>query len=142
MIKAIGQESETPDGFGVEVASAGRIQVDPDTAETTRPGVFAGGDVVAGPASVIEAIADGRRAAIAIDRYLGGDGDIDEVLAPVEKAAGYAPPEGDEAEYRPPVMAMPINERITCFRMAELGFADSDGKVETARCLRCDLEDR
>jgi len=40
--------------------------------ETTRKGVFSGGDCVSGPASVIEAIADGRKAAQAIDRYLGG----------------------------------------------------------------------
>ncbi|MEE8353045.1 MAG: FAD-dependent oxidoreductase [Dehalococcoidales bacterium] len=142
LVKAIGQESETREGFGVEVARAGRITVDADAMTTSRPGVFAGGDVVTGPASVIEAIADGRRAAIAIDRYLGGEGDIDEVLAPVEESPDYAPPESDEAEYRPPLKAMPVGERITCFRMAELGFADSDGKVETARCLRCDLEDR
>jgi NADPH-dependent glutamate synthase beta subunit-like oxidoreductase len=142
LIKAIGQDSETPEGFGVEVARAGRITVDADTMASSRPGVFAGGDIVTGPASVIEAIADGRRAAKAIDQYLGGNGDIDEILAPVEEAVDYAPPESDEAEYRPSVEEVAVSQRTTCFEMAELGFADADGKVECARCLRCDLEER
>jgi NADPH-dependent glutamate synthase beta subunit-like oxidoreductase len=49
------------------------ITVNPITLETSLPGIFAGGDVVSGPASVIEAIAAGKRAAISIDRYLRGE---------------------------------------------------------------------
>jgi NADPH-dependent glutamate synthase beta subunit-like oxidoreductase len=77
MIKAIGQESVVPDEYGVAVERGGRIKVDPETLAASREGVYAGGDAVSGPASVIEAIAAGRQAAISIDKYLGGEGNID-----------------------------------------------------------------
>ena len=67
MIKAIGQESVVPEGYGLAVERGGRIRVDTDTLATSREGVYAGGDVVSGPASVIEAITAGRRAATSID---------------------------------------------------------------------------
>ena len=56
----------------VEVTERNTIVVDPLTLETSMPGVFAGGDVLSGPATVIEAIAAGKRAAVSIDRYLRG----------------------------------------------------------------------
>jgi len=56
----------------VEVTEWNTIAVDPLTLETSMPGVFAGGDAVSGPATVIEAIAAGKRAAVSIDRYLRG----------------------------------------------------------------------
>jgi len=142
MIKAIGQESVTPDGFGVDVGRGGRIQVDDDTLAASREGIFAGGDVVTGPASVIEAIADGRQAAIAIDKYLGGEGDIDEVLAPVEEVPKYEAPEIEGEQYRPEVNTMPLEKRLSCFDLVELGFDEDKGIEETTRCLRCDLEER
>ncbi len=142
MIKAIGQESVTPDGFGVDVGRGGRIQVDDDTLAASREGIFAGGDVVTGPASVIEAIADGRQAAIAIDKYLGGEGNIDEVLAPVEEVPEYEAPEIEGEQYRPQVNTMPLEKRLSCFDLVELGFDEDKGIEETTRCLRCDLEER
>ena len=142
MIKAIGQESVTPDGFGVDVGRGGRIQVDDDTLAASREGIFAGGDVVTGPASVIEAIADGRQAAIAIDKYLGGEGNIDEVLAPVEEVPKYVAPEIEGEQYRPEVNTMPLEKRLSCFDLVELGFDEDKGIEETTRCLRCDLEER
>jgi len=57
---------------GLAVTAKGTIKVDPDTMATSRPGVFAGGDAVWGPRALIYAIADGRRAAISIDRYIRG----------------------------------------------------------------------
>ena len=63
-----------------------RIQADEDNLATSEPGVFAGGDVVTGPASIIRGIAQGRRAAESIDIYLGGNGDITETLAAPEDA--------------------------------------------------------
>jgi len=141
MIKAIGQESVTPDGFGVNMGRGGRIQVDDDTLATSREGIFAGGDVVTGPASVIEAIADGRQAAIAIDKYLGGDGDIDEVLAPMEEVPKYEAPEIEGDQYRPEINTLPLEKRLSCFDLVELGFDEDKGIEETTRCLRCDLEE-
>ncbi len=73
LILAIG---ESPDLFflpkEIEVTEKNTISVDPFTLETSMPGVFAGGDVVLGPATVIEAIVAGKRAAVSIDRYLKG----------------------------------------------------------------------
>ena len=75
MILAIG---ESPDPSllpkGIEVTRQKTITVDPITLETSLPGIFAGGDVVSGPATVIEAIVAGRRVASSIDDYLTGGG--------------------------------------------------------------------
>ncbi|MDZ4231037.1 MAG: NADH-quinone oxidoreductase subunit NuoF [Dehalococcoidales bacterium] len=143
MIKATGQESVVPDKYGLEVERGGRIKVDPETMLTTREGVYAGGDTVSGPASVIEAIAAGRQAAVSIDRYLGGEGIIDEVLAPPE--GEIAPVDTDEVEgekYRPPMEMLPLDERLKSFAQVVLGFDNERATEETKRCLRCDLEER
>jgi len=142
VIKAIGQESVLPDKFGVVAGRGGRVEVDPDTLATSRQGVYAGGDVVSGPASVIKAIAAGRQAAISIDKYLGGKGDIDEVLAPPEEEV---PPfdieEVEEEKYRPPMKTLPLAERLPCFAQVVLGLDEERAIEETKRCLRCDLEE-
>jgi NADPH-dependent glutamate synthase beta subunit-like oxidoreductase len=142
LIKAIGQESETPAGFGVKTARAGRIEANNDSMITSREGVYAGGDVVSGPASVIEAIADGRKAAVAIDKYLGGDGEIGEILAPVEALPKYTPPEVEGEQKRLPLKMVPVRERLNNFRLAELGWDDKQAGYDCSRCLRCDLEER
>ena len=73
VIAAIGQLAEAPCLPSIILDERARaISVDPVTLETRIPGVFAGGDIVTGPASVIEAIGAGRRAAVSIDRYLNG----------------------------------------------------------------------
>ncbi|MFC1932324.1 NADH-quinone oxidoreductase subunit NuoF [Chloroflexota bacterium] len=143
MIKAIGQESVVPDEYGLEVERGGRIKVAPETLATSREGIYAGGDVVSGPASVIEAIADGRQAAISIDQYLGGDGDIDEVLTPPEEEV--PPMDMDEVEgekHRPPMKMLPLAERLGGYAQVVLGFDEEKAIEETKRCLRCDLEER
>jgi len=142
MIKAVGQESVVPEGYGIAVARGGRIRVDPDTMATSREGVYAGGDAVSGPASVIEAIAAGRQAAISIDKYLGGEGNIDEVLAPPEEE--IAPLDMDEVEgekYRPPMKMRPVTERLKDYAQVALGYDPEKAIEETKRCLRCDLEE-
>jgi len=75
MILAIG---ESPDpsvlSKGIEITRQNTITVDPITLETSLPGIFAGGDVVSGPATVIEAIVAGKKAASSIDDYVRGGG--------------------------------------------------------------------
>ena len=143
MIKAIGQESVLPDKFGLVAGRGGRIEIDPDILATSREGVYAGGDVVTGPASVIEAIAAGRRAAISIDKYLGGEGNIDEVLAPPEEEVSpFDIGEVEGEKYRPPMKMLPLAERLPCFAQVVLGFDEEKAIEETKRCLRCDLEER
>ena len=140
VIAAIGQTPEVPAGFGLPIGRGNILQADPYTLATPREGVFAGGDCVTGPASVIEAIAAGRQGAVSIDKYLGGDGIIDEVLAPPEEVV--TPLEVEEGEkYRPPMPSLPINERLRGFSEVELGFGKEAAIEEAKRCLRCDLEE-
>ncbi len=137
IIKNIGDHPEVPDGYGLSLGKGGEITVDPDTLATSREGVFAGGDVVTGPASVIEAIAAGRQAAIAIDRHLGGEGDIDEQLAPPEVLTPFTIEEG---EHRRPPICMLSPDKRKGFALVELGYDQAKAVEETERCLRCDLE--
>lgn len=84
IISSIGQTTDIPTKFDVEIGRGNVIKANPQTLTTSRKGVFAGGDIVTGPASVIGAIAQGRQAASSIDTYLGGDGIIDETLVAFE----------------------------------------------------------
>ncbi len=140
IIAAIGQRPDIPRKLNVALGRGNVIEVNPDTLATSQPGVFAGGDAVTGPASVIEAIATGRQAAISIDRYLGGSGDIKEALAPVEQAG--APLEEAEEKRRPGMPTLPVEQRAGSFAQVELGYSDEMAIEEAMRCLRCDLEER
>ncbi len=139
VIVAVGQEAtgELLRGAGIEVAKGGLVPVDPVTMSTSRPGIFAGGDATSGPATVVEAIGAGRRAAIAIDRFLGGNG----ILEPeerVEVATDY-----DEDAYTqeraravPPMAA--AGTRIRSFAEVRGRFAKEQAIEEARRCLHCD----
>lgn len=82
IITAIGETPDVPEQLGLELGRGSTIRIDPDTLVTNRQGIFAGGDVVTGPATVIEAIAAGSKAARSIDRYLR-----DESLPPEENGS-------------------------------------------------------
>jgi NADPH-dependent glutamate synthase beta subunit-like oxidoreductase len=140
IIAAIGQHPDIPSQFDLALGRGSVIEVDPDTLATSREGVFAGGDAVSGPASVIEAIAAGRQAAISIDRYLGGSGDIDETLALPE--GELVPLEEAEEKRRPQMPNLPVKERLDGFTQVELGYSEEMAIEEAMRCLRCDLEER
>lgn len=139
VIAAIGQRPEIPNKFGLPTGRGNAIQVDPDTLATGREGIFAGGDAVSGPASVIEAIAAGRQAAISIDKYLGGNGEIDETLAPPEGV--LTPLEEAEEGRRPKLPMLPVDERLSSFAEVELGLSKEIAIEEAKRCLKCDLEE-
>ena len=139
IISAIGQRSDIPAALGVSITPHQTIVADPDTLGTNLPGVFAGGDAVSGPASVIEAIATGRTAASSIDRYLGGKGLIAENLSSPEVAVQ---PLEETAEKRRPIMPeLDVRQRLSGFQQVELGYSRSLAIEEAGRCLRCDLED-
>lgn len=138
VIAAIGQAPETGTGMGLAARNAGLLTVNSDTLETSRPGVFAGGDAVTGPASVIEAIAAGRRAAAAIDRYLGGAGMLDEVLAPPDGAVAPLKPSLPLGE-RGAIPSLPVTERLKGFDAVELPLSEEIAVAQAMRCLRCDL---
>jgi formate dehydrogenase beta subunit len=125
---------------GIKERSSGKIEVHSDSMQTSIAGVFAGGDVVLGPASVIEAVAHGRRAASGIDRYLGGDGDIDvPLLDDTELDAEFDTFEDFSALERTPAPRLGVGEAVDAFSMVETGYARAAAVREAERCLRCDL---
>jgi NADPH-dependent glutamate synthase beta subunit-like oxidoreductase/Pyruvate/2-oxoacid:ferredoxin oxidoreductase delta subunit len=142
IIAAIGQYPEIPGQFDLAIGKGNVIQVDPDNLATSREGVFAGGDVISGPASVIEAIAAGRKAASSIDKFLGGDGDISEcgIKGPAAQSYTGKREEGFADLKRVVMPTLPLSERHDGFREVELGFTDDQAINETKRCLQCDLE--
>ena len=144
IIAAIGQAPEIPNEFGLATGRGNALEADFDTTATAREGVFAGGDCVTGPASVIEAIAAGRRGGMSIDKYLGGNGVIDEALAAEQETAVEPPASEEEAEehYRPPTSSLPLSRRLCGFGEVDLGFSPECAVAESNRCLRCDLEER
>ncbi|MBT9163465.1 MAG: NADPH-Fe(3+) oxidoreductase subunit beta [Chloroflexi bacterium] len=140
VILAIGQHPDIPRQFGLSLGRGNTIQVSPDTLSTSRDGVFAGGDVVTGPAKVIEAIAAGKRAARSIDSYLKG-----EILEIKERPA----PErlGDEEiaelqklhpiQKRVDMPQLAPAQRIGDFAEVEQGYTIGQAQEEAARCLAC-----
>ncbi len=140
VIASIGQAPEVPTQFEVKLGRGNVIKVNGETLVTNREGVFAGGDVVSGPASVIEAIAQGRQAASSIDRYLGGNGIIDESLVSAEKPDPRLGTDGDFADRRQVTMSCLDNkQRLADFTEVELGYDEATAIEEANRCLRCDL---
>jgi formate dehydrogenase beta subunit len=140
IIASIGQVPEIPSQLGVKLGRGDVIKVGAKTLGTSREGVFAGGDVVTGPASVIQSIAQGRQAASSIDKYLGGSGIIDECLIPPEKVDPKIGRDGDFADRRKPIMpCLHIKQRLADFTEVELGYAEPTAIEEAKRCLRCDL---
>jgi len=143
LIVAIGEQpgTESVSTDDIETSRGGAIKTDPDTLETGMPGVFAGGDVVTGPSTVIEAIAAGRRTAIMMDRYLRGE--------PLKRPGKVSLPDVylerlGEPEAEPPdrmVQAhLPVERRSKSFAEVEGAVSEDDACREAGRCLRCDLE--
>jgi NADPH-dependent glutamate synthase beta subunit-like oxidoreductase/NAD-dependent dihydropyrimidine dehydrogenase PreA subunit len=138
VILAIGQTPILDFAEKARVNMAGnRVAVEEKDLSTSVPGIFAGGDVVTGPASIISAIAQGRKAAAAIDQYLGGQGDISETLA--------APEDSVELEEFIPLVQprhdlphLKVWERALGFEHVELPMAEQDIEAEGSRCLNCD----
>jgi NADPH-dependent glutamate synthase beta subunit-like oxidoreductase len=117
-----------------------RIEASGDDLSTSVPGVFAGGDVVTGPASIILAVAQGRSAAIAIDKYLGGAGDITEILAAPEDSVEVADFAASVMNPQPrnELRHLRVWERVLGFDHVELPLSDEQIKAEASRCLNCD----
>ena len=139
VIFGVGQRPEDTVGFGLELTHGPYVVADAAHA-TSEPGIFAAGDVVTGTKSVIGAIAEGREAAISIDRYLGGDGDISAHLLddePAEQRLGPATAEFYTAAVQPKLVA--AEERKGNFDTFECPFSKDEAIAEASRCLQCDL---
>jgi len=137
LIAAIGQRTDIPVGFKIEAGKGSVVKADAGT-QTSRQGVFAGGDCVSGPATVIEAIAGGRKAAEAIDRYLGGKGDIAESLVAPEEATHFT--EHDLPPEKKAVFShLHVKDRIHNFDEVELEVPRDIAVAESQRCLQCNV---
>jgi NADPH-dependent glutamate synthase beta subunit-like oxidoreductase len=140
VILAIGQATDLSSlDSRLPTTRAGTISVDAQTLQTSLPGIFAGGEVVSGPASVIEAITSGRQAAISIDKYLGGEGVLDEPSLEVDKEPWLGREEGFAEQHRVQMVRLPLEWRVKGFEEIELGFDEAQAREEASRCLRCDL---
>ena len=138
VIPAVSQYSDLPfirkDEIGI--TPWGTFVIEDDTLMTTMEGVFAGGDVARGPDTVIQAIADGKAAAVSIDKYLGGKGKLN-------KGASIAIPESfDEDEIvslkRFPQEMLSAEKRKDNFDEVVLGYHKLNAMAEAMRCLHCD----
>ena len=137
IIAGIGQTSEIPAGFGVETKWA-NIKTNDKTLETSKKGVFAGGDIALGPSSVIQSIAQGRIAASSIDKYLGGKGQIEEALAPVEAMNPVFGEDPRFSEKKQPAMPeLEVDKRQGNFTEVEFGYSEQAAKDEAKRCYQC-----
>ena len=137
VIAAIGQAPVGTEGLGIALTKGDFIQVDAETLATDKPGVYAGGDIVTRPASIIDAIANGRKAASSIDRYLGGTGTIDqELTSPEEEVVVADIP--SETQSRQSMPCIPRTDRTCSFDTVELGFTEESAIVEANRCRDCD----
>jgi NADPH-dependent glutamate synthase beta subunit-like oxidoreductase/NAD-dependent dihydropyrimidine dehydrogenase PreA subunit len=150
LIAAVAQAPEISfldESHGLKITPRGTIEVDPLTLATSRPGVFAGGDAAKGPGMLIQAIADGRRAALSIDRYLRGvelltpreltplplaELTREEVLEKIARREAQALP-------RTTIPTQPVEERIKDFREVEIPLSEEQAKEEASRCLGCGI---
>ncbi len=130
----------------LERALWGALVVDENTLSTNIPGIFAGGDFTTGPTYVIRAIASGRRAALAIEKYLRNETGririIDEKTEMEEESGLALEEETTEEKPRIKIELEKPKERVKDFREVEKGFTEEQARQEAMRCLRCDLEDK
>jgi heterodisulfide reductase subunit A len=114
----------------------GTLKVDPVTLQTHIDGVFAGGDVVSGPADVVVAVAAGKEAAISIDRYLSGVS-LTEGRQTTLKKVEEISKEGVKPKARAAMPLLQVSERKGSFAEVEQGFDDNTAIEEAKRCLNC-----
>jgi len=140
VIPALGQVAETasiPEKLVDKEARAPSLKVDPLTLETNIPGVFAGGDIVTGPASIIEAVGAGKKAAVSIHLYLTGQDlrkNRDENIEEVTWVKNWGSLNKKERRYEPPIE----KPRLTFEEAAEyLEKIKQKAMFEAFRCLGC-----
>lgn len=136
IISAIGQVVD-PCGLENIKFNRGLVSVTEESIETGVPRVFAGGDCVSGPDTVIGAIAQGKKAAAAIDKFLGGKGKFVAPRVAKRKISGEL---FEEKIYRERIPVMPAEKRRG-FEVVEMGYSAEQAIAEARRCLRCDVKD-
>jgi heterodisulfide reductase subunit A-like polyferredoxin len=147
VIMAIGQKTNLKfitAADGIKLTPRGLIETDPVTKATSRPAVFAGGDVETGPYIAIAAVAAGREAALSIERYLTGrdlKADREAPLRPIPKEEGkWSPIRADiEKKHRALMQTTPVEEWIKGFKEINLGYREEEAVEEAARCINCGI---
>jgi len=149
VIIAIGQRFDLDSfdqGSSIDLTRRGYVNINNETMATSAAGVFAGGDCASGPATVVEAIGAGHRAAISINRYLSGQPVVPEGK-PYNCSKGELE-EIDVSDYekveRVPRVKMPVlgpEERRRSFAEIELGLSEEMAQKEAGRCLACGCQD-
>jgi NADPH-dependent glutamate synthase beta subunit-like oxidoreductase/ferredoxin len=143
IIQAIGQEPDIsflPRGHGFELSEQNSFLIDPETMQTNRPGIFAGGDAVTGPASVVEAVAAGHRAARSIDNYLVNKGSKKRIYV---KQKGTGTEESElvveliERGKRQQPPSLPVKKRLGSFTEVIGRLSEKKAVTEAGRCLKC-----
>ena len=142
VLVAIGEEPDPsilPEGAGIEVSGFAGIVADPGTLATGRAGIFAGGDVVSGPKTIIDAVAAGRRAAGSVHEFLSGATDGE---AEIMRTVRYpTPPRAslslDIAPRSRAKLPLPAYEPDS-FAARQVGFDEATARGEASRCFRCD----
>jgi len=138
VIPAVSQYSDLPfvQKSEISVTPWGTFVIDDNTMMTSKAGVFAGGDVARGPDTVIQAIADGKHAAVAIDRFLGGEGKLNKG-DPIEIPHNESDDEVVE-HLRFDVVELDPATRKNSFDEVVLGYHKLHAMAEAMRCLHCD----
>jgi len=139
VIVSIGQKPDLSPLAEAEATPWGTLTADPDTMATPLEGLFAGGDAVTGPASAVEAVAAGQRAAESIHRYLRGMDLRAGRIFEWPRAADIEVeiPAGTEKAARREMPTLPMSERRSTFKEVELGLTEEQAQAEAARCLSC-----
>ncbi len=140
ILVAIGQALSTQgfcDDIGLETNRSGFLHADPVTGQTSQKWIFAGGDAVSGPASVVEAVAAGERAAVGIDRYLTGGEHA--FWRETKEVDTFFDPEKDPIDApREHLPLIPVERRCNNFDEVEQPWRESVAVRQAQRCLRCD----
>jgi NADPH-dependent glutamate synthase beta subunit-like oxidoreductase len=143
VIFATGQKTDLTSDFGLELNQFGYPVYEKGSHSTSLDGVFVSGDVITGTKAVIDAIVGGRDAASEIDRHLGGDGDISEVLLEQEPASPYLGKIEDFSRMeRSSAEILESDSRKDNFCLVDLGYSEEQACCEAERCLQCDLRNQ
>ena len=122
---------------GIEITCQGTLKINPDTLMTTSPGIFATGDIAFGPQSIINAIADGKKAAVEIDKFLRGpEWKPQDKYVQITVLNRHEMPEHYDEYSRLRVPTLPI-ERRTRVAEVQTGFTEEQARREANRCLQC-----
>ncbi len=140
VILAIGQASDLSflsPSDGIEATRQGTLKIDTETLMTTAPGVFAAGDIAFGPRLIISAVADGKKAAEQIDKYLRGtEWKPKPKYVQITLLDHHQMAEHYDEYSRLGVPVIPL-ERRTGVAEVETGFTEEQARTEASRCLQC-----